>query len=67
MENIKKEVGKQELCEWILRALKAALTPNNIRAGFRSTGIWPFDRTAMTEKMHATAGFEVDIEEVNAG
>ena len=47
LENNKKEVGKQDLCEWTSRALRAALTPNNIRAGFRSTGIWPLNRTAV--------------------
>ena len=62
-----KEVGKQELCEWTSRALKAALTPNNIRAGFRSTGIWPLDCTAVIEKMHAATSFEMDVDEAGAG
>ena len=66
LENYK-EVGKQELCEWTSRALKASLTPNNIRAGFRSTGIWPLDRTVVRKKMHVAVGFEVDVEDVGAG
>ena len=67
LENSKKEVGKQDLCEWTSRALKAALTPNNIKAGFRSTGIWPLDCTATRGKMHAAVGFEVDIDTADAG
>ena len=39
LENSKEEVGKQELCEWTLRVLQAALIPNNIKVEFRSTGI----------------------------
>ena len=45
MENSKKEVGKQELCKWTSRVLKAILTPNNIEEGFCLTGMWPLDRT----------------------
>ena len=67
LENSKKEVGKQDLCEWTSRALQAALTPNNIKAGFRSTRIWLLDRTATTGKMHATAGFKVDVDPTDAG
>ena len=67
LENSKKEVGKQDLCEWTSRALKAVLTPNNIRARFRSTGIWPLYRTAVKDKMHAAAGFEADCEASGAG
>ena len=63
LENNKKEVEKQELCKWTSRALKVALTPNNIRAGFRSTGIWPLDRTAALKRMHAVAGFATDVDE----
>ena len=63
MENNKKEVGKQELCKWISRALKAALTPNNITAGFRSTGIWPLDRIATIQRMEAAVGFKSNIDD----
>ena len=55
-------MGKQDLCEWTSQALRAALTPNNIKAGFRSTGIWLLDRTALREKMNTASGFERDCE-----
>ena len=43
--------------------LKAALTPNNIKARFRSTGIWPLDHTAVIQRMEAAAtGFEPDFD-----
>ena len=58
---------KQDLCEWTSRALRAALTPNNIRAGFRSTRIWPLDRTVVRDKMHVAAGFEATCEASGAG
>ena len=48
MENSKKEVEKQGLCEWTSRALKAAFTPNNIKARFCSTGIWPLNHISAT-------------------
>ena len=67
LENNKKEVGKQDLCEWTSRALRVALTPNNIRAGFQSTRIWPLDRTAVRDKMHAAAGFAANCEDLGAG
>ena len=51
---------KQDLCEWTSRALRAALTPKNIIAGFQATGIWPLNRTAMSNKLHAAVGFEPD-------
>ena len=67
LENNKKEVGKQDLCEWMSRALRAALTPNNIRAWFQSTRIWPLDRTAVRDKMHAAAGFEANCKASGPG
>ena len=42
---------KEDLANWVSRGLKKALTPQNIRAGFRATGIWPLDATKMDKKM----------------
>ena len=41
--------------------MKAALTPNNIKVGFRSTGIWPLNCTAATQRMGVVASFESNI------
>ena len=60
LENSKKEVKKQDLCEWTSQALRATLTPKNIIAGFQATGIWPLNCAAVSEKLHAAAGFEPD-------
>ena len=60
LENSKQEVKKQDLCEWTSRALRVALTPKNIIAGFQATGIWPLNRTAVSDKLHATTSFEPD-------
>ena len=51
-------VGKQTLCEWTSKALKRALTPTNIRVGFRGTWIWPLDRKALKSSMLPSRGFE---------
>jgi len=56
--NKNKRVSKQDLCEWTSKALKAALTSKNIKAGFKKTGIWPLDRTAAVSQMGASGGFE---------
>ena len=56
--NKNKRVSKQDLCEWTSKALKAALTPTNIKVGFKKTGIWPLDRTAAVSMMSAASGFE---------
>ena len=48
MQNKIRIVGKQKLCEWTSKALHDALTPRNIKSGFRKTGIWPLDRMAVT-------------------
>ena len=57
MLNKNKKVGKQDLCEWTLKALETALTTKNIKLGFRKTGIWPLDRTAAIGAMMPSAGF----------
>ena len=39
LTNKNRPMGKQTLCEWTSKALQRALTPSNIRARFRRTGI----------------------------
>ena len=55
--NKNKKVGKQDLCEWTLKALQTALTTKNIKSGFRKTGIWPLDYAAAIEAMMPSVGF----------
>ena len=38
MVNKNTKVGKWELCEWTCKALQSALTPKNIKSGFRKAG-----------------------------
>ena len=45
------------ICQWTSKALSLALTPNNIRAGFRRTGIWPLDIAATEGDMGPAAMF----------
>lgn len=56
--NKNKRVSKQDLCEWTSKALKAALTPKNIKVGFKKTRIWPLDRTVAVSMMSAASRFE---------
>ena len=53
--NKNKKVGKQDLCEWTSKALQIALTA---KAGFKKTGIWLLDRTAIHAAMAPLVGFE---------
>jgi hypothetical protein len=60
---------KEDLAQWVSLALKKAMTPSNIKVGFRCTGIWPLNNTAMTNKMCPSEGFiekslEVQINEI---
>ena len=57
MRNTKEIVGKQDLCEWSFKALKAAFTLENIKMGFCKTGIWPLDCMATIGAMTLSAGF----------
>lgn len=65
--NKNKRVSKQDLCEWTSKALKAALTSKNIKAGFKKTGIWPLDRTAAVSQMGASRGFKEGLNNGPAG
>jgi hypothetical protein len=49
---------KDTLAKWISKSLHAALTPQNIRSGFRAAGIYPFDMTKIDGKMTPSVGFE---------
>lgn len=49
---------KDTLAEWISKSLCAALTPQNIRSGFRAAGIYLFDKTKLDGNMTPSVGFE---------
>ena len=49
-------VEKQDLCEWTLKAFKAVLPANNVKARFRKTGIWPLNCDAARAAMAASPG-----------
>ena len=49
-QNIGKKVGKQELAQWVSLGLQKALTPRNIKSGFRTAGIQPLNKEAMLGK-----------------
>jgi hypothetical protein len=53
-----KKVEKRDLCEWTARSLEKALTPKNIKSGFRKTGIWPLDQQAVNNKLLPSEGFK---------
>jgi len=59
------KVEKSMLCEWTSKALGQALTPSNIKAGFRRCGIWPLDRAATAADMGPAEGFRT-VEDVEA-
>ena len=47
--NIGKGFSIYEVAEATAKAHDVAFTQNNIKAGFRATGIWPFDRNIFTK------------------
>ena len=47
--NVGKRFSIYEVAEATAKAYDVAFTYNNIKAGFRATGIWPFDRNIFTE------------------
>ena len=51
------KVNKEHLAQWASLALKKALTPPNIRAGFKGCGIWPLNFEAMKAKMGPSKAF----------
>jgi hypothetical protein len=60
---------KEDLAQWMSLSLKKALTPENIKAGFRATGILPLDKDRMSAKMGPSEGFnhkaqDIQIEEI---
>ena len=56
--NLNQPATKQTLAHWVSLALKRALTPHNIRSGFSSTGILPFNRDAMNVHLGPSATFD---------
>ena len=45
------------MASWVSLGLKKALTPTNIKAGFRGTRIWPINLEAMNSKMGPSESF----------
>lgn len=48
---------KDKLAQWISKSLLTTLTPQNIRSGFKTTGIWPYDSSKMQGKMGAACAY----------
>ena len=44
--NLDQPASKEILAQWVSLALRKALSPSNIQAGFRGAGIFPLDRNA---------------------
>lgn len=51
---------KENLAQWVSLALRRALTVENIKQGFRTCGIWPWDDSAMAGKMGPSEVFHHD-------
>ena len=47
--NVGKRFSIYEVAEATAKAYDVAFTHNNIKAGFRATGIWPFDKNIFME------------------
>jgi hypothetical protein len=56
--NLNQVVTKQTLEHWVSLGLKRALTPQNIKNGFRSTGIFPLNENAVDSHFGPNGTFE---------
>ena len=57
LHNRGRGAGKQVLAMWVSGGLHKALTPENIKAGFRATGIWPLDPHAVDQHLGPATPF----------
>jgi hypothetical protein len=46
-KNLNQPTSKDTLAQWVSLSLRKALTESNIKKGFSSTGIWPFNEQAV--------------------
>jgi hypothetical protein len=51
LQNKSRGASKEVLAKWVSTALQKALSEKNIKSGFRTIGIFPFNPHAMDEKM----------------
>ena len=56
--NLNQPATKQTLAHWVSLALRRALTPQNIKKGFSTTGILPFNRDAMNVHLGPSAAYK---------
>ena len=56
------EIRRMELAELARKAFKLALVPDNIKVGFRKTGIWPLNSDALRNDMKPSDAFNVEEE-----
>jgi hypothetical protein len=57
LQNRRRGAQKEVLASWTSKALKRALSVENIQAGFRRTGIHPLDASAMELHMGLIAAY----------
>jgi hypothetical protein len=51
LRNKSRGASKEVLAKWVSAALYKALSENNIKSGFRTNGIFPYNSQAMEGKM----------------
>jgi hypothetical protein len=56
--NLNQVVSEQTLAHWVSLGLRRALTPQNIKSGFRSTRIFPFDKATLNQHFGLNASYE---------
>ena len=63
-KNLGLEIRRTELAKLSSQAFQLALTPENIKASFQRTGIWPLDQNALSNDMRPSEAFDVEEDEV---
>ena len=63
VKNHEQKYRKEDLAQWAFLALKRTLTSKNILSGFKSTRIWPFNPSAMTNNIGPNEPFQEENDE----
>lgn len=58
--NMNQPAGKETLAQWVSLALRKALSERNLKNSFASTGILPFNQTAVDGQFAPSRAFEVE-------
>jgi hypothetical protein len=66
-KNLNQPASKDTLAQWVSLSFRKALTKSNIKAGFPSTGIWPFNAQAVDTMLAPSEIYDSQLHEEGQG